>query len=409
MGAAIPRSARHAGDPPSRPATLRNRAHELPPPPPTRGIPLQSAGEGGFAAVKCTALGQPALLQHMSDILHETRRTFRTLAGGGSTDRGERPESFYLDARITREQLAAGLEETGLTLDAARLDQLFATVDNDKTGGVDYLEWVNHLSPNDLMFASNELGSLQRERLNREQRDRLGGIASRLNALAETAEKHGVRLMVDAEQTYMQPAIDFLVLRAQRKFNREWPVVYNTIQCYLKDAHSRLWLDLERSRREDFALGIKAVRGAYMVQEAARAEELGYKNPIHRSIEDTHTCYDRVVADCLDTHPRTHIMVATHNEASIQHAVARMNERGLPPNATGVDFGQLLGMCDHVSFQLGRHGYNVHKYLPYGPVHEVVPYLIRRAEENSSAMGGVGKDLEMAQKELWRRTTQMRR
>lgn len=370
--------------------------------------PAQSAGEGGFAAVKCTALGQPALLQHMSDILHETRRSFRALAGGVTLDRGHRPESFYVDARVTREQLAAGLEKTGLSLDAARLDSLFATVDENGTGSVDYVEWINHLSPDDLMFASSELGSLQHERLSKEQRDRLRATASRLDALGETAAKQGVRLMVDAEQTYMQPAIDFLVLRAQRKYNREWPVVYNTIQCYLKDAHSRLALDLKRSQREDFFLGIKAVRGAYMLQEAARAESLGYKNPIHDSIEDTHACYDGVVADCLDHHQRTHIMVATHNEASIQRTVAHMAQLGLPNNATGVDFGQLLGMCDHVSFQLGRHGYNVHKYLPYGPVHEVVPYLIRRAEENSSAMGGVGKDLHMAQKELWRRITKRR-
>lgn len=170
----------------------------------------------------------------------------------------------------------------------------------------------------------------------------------------------------------------------------------------------RLELDLRKSRRYGYKLGAKLVRGAYMVQERARAAEMGYPDPIWPTLEDTHRCYNAAWATLLEEIKAgrgAEVMVASHNETSIKQVVARMDELGLDRATSGVFFGQLLGMCDHVSLSLGQSGYRAFKYIPYGPVDQVIPYLLRRAQENSSLLGGAAKERRLLHQALVARLT----
>ena len=229
--------------------------------------------------------------------------------------------------------------------------------------------------------------------------------------------------------TYFQPAIDNAVLRLQRLYNTgSHPIIFNTYQAYLRDCLPRLQLDLERARREGWQFGAKLVRGAYMEHERSRAEEFGYDDPIQPTVEATHATYASAMELLL--HPpqpeATWLMVATHNEASILHAAGALlrGEAAVPPGQ--VAFGQLLGMADHLTFALGacgapppkyrailepraeaslpwRAGLKAYKYVPWGSVGEVVPYLLRRATENADAMSGAPAQRAMMLRELRRR------
>lgn len=241
--------------------------------------------------------------------------------------------------------------------------------------------------------------------LTEQELNEMDNLTRRMNTIAERAKEKGVRLMVDAEQTYFQPAITKITLEAMRMYNKEGPVVFNTYQCYQKDAPNLIDVDIELSRREGFHFAAKLVRGAYMEQERARAADLGYADPMHDNLNDTHACYNRILTKCLHEVQvnKANVMVASHNEDSVRHAAQKMNELGIDPADNQVFFGQLLGMCDVVTYALGSAGYKAYKYVPYGPVEEVMPYLSRRAMENRSLMKGVVKERNMLWSELMRR------
>uniref|UniRef100_A0A672PQM4 Proline dehydrogenase n=1 Tax=Sinocyclocheilus grahami TaxID=75366 RepID=A0A672PQM4_SINGR len=222
-------------------------------------------------------------------------------------------------------------------------------------------------------------------------------------------ESHGnvlLQLMVDAEQTYFQPAISRLTLEMQRIFNREKPNIFNTYQCYLREAYDNVSVDVELSRREGWYFGAKLVRGAYMCQERSRAAEIGYEDPINPDYETTNRMYHKCLEYILEeiNHNRmANVMVASHNEDTVKFTLEKMNETSLSPTENKVCFGQLLGMCDQISFPLGQAGFPVYKYVPYGPVNEVIPYLSRRAQENRGFMKGSQRERSLLWKELKRR------
>ncbi|KAL3143867.1 hypothetical protein ABBQ32_003688 [Trebouxia sp. C0010 RCD-2024] len=228
----------------------------------------------------------------------------------------------------------------------------------------------------------------------------------RMETVAEAAAAKGnVRLLIDAEHSYMQPAIDAVVIHLQQKFNKQTPVVFNTYQCYLKDSHQRVVADMRLAKERGFLVAAKVVRGAYIHLERERAADMGYPSPIHDTLEDTHHNYNRCVKEMM-SQVKAHgfeMMVASHNQASVETAVALMHEMGMHPTESGVHFGQLLGMADHLTYTLGASGYQAYKSVPYGPVEETIAYLLRRAKENSDMLGGVGKETSMLKSELWRR------
>lgn len=376
---------------------------------------INSAGmrPDGFAAIKVTALCPPVLLMRISHILEESRRLFRSLSEEGGDPLGKSHASVpYLSRMISRPNFIKVLGMLNVSLSPAEQADLFAAMDVDKNGVVDYVEWLESVQPNDAtlhpFFCANGGSggeSTLLPKLNPREAQQMDNMVDRLERLAERAAAQRVHLMVDAEQTYFQPAIDHMVLNLQKKFNRDFPAIYNTYQCYLTNTAGRVDIDLARAERHGYHFAAKLVRGAYMVQERKRAAKFGYKDPIFPVIQDTHENYHRVMDAILRANVSrgAQVMVATHNERSVRFAVEKMHEYGIPRQRGGVYFGQLLGMCDHVSFSLGAEGYGVYKYVPYGPVREVLPYLIRRAEENGDLLGGAQKERRLIAHELRRR------
>ncbi len=484
---------------------------------------VRAAGSG-FAAVKLTSLAAPDLLRRVSALLQRNRRAFRRFNAAAGAD----PYSARVDAAAFAR---------ALPLPPAHARALFALLDSDGDGELDYLDFYAGCAqlmaggaeaaavaavagcggaPAALLavLAPPQLGALDVD-LDAGERARWRTALARAHALGAAAAASGAAVMVDAEQSYMQAAIDWAVVTMQRRFNRprpppqagdEWlppeaaavwrspaaraeldslrrsgagagagaaeldwsalpdrsaaqaaaaaalfnscghvatqnansgrrvhslaaaaaaaagknkcarAVVYNTHQAYLVGTPRRLALALRRADREGWLLGSKLVRGAYMVQERALAAAHGYRDPVHADAAATHACY----AACADELLRAvdergaEFMAATHNEASVRHVVERMAALGLRRSApgvampvglvhAGVSFGQLLGMCDHISFSLAAAGCVAFKYTPYGPVLDVAPYLIRRAQENADVLGAVGKEMRLLLTELRRR------
>jgi proline dehydrogenase len=235
------------------------------------------------------------------------------------------------------------------------------------------------------------------------------------NVLAQMATQHGAVLLFDAEQVRFQPAINALVLHLQRTYNSivvsDYPVIYNTYQCYLKDTENQFQSDLELSKKFEYHMGVKLVRGAYMESERSLAMKLGVPSPIHNTIQDTHFCYNNTLKNVLQNAkhqehiggPSLEVMCGTHNQESIEYAIRIMNELSIDRKSNTINFAQLYGMKDNLTYNLGLHRYNVYKYVPYGEIQMVTPYLLRRANENSAIRGGVKDELNIIITELYRR------
>jgi proline dehydrogenase len=210
-------------------------------------------------------------------------------------------------------------------------------------------------------------------------------------------------IFVDAEESWIQDAIDELALDMMRKFNTKNCIVYNTAQLYRHDRLAYIHELHKIAKEEKFLLGLKLVRGAYMEKERKRATEMGYEDPIQPNKEASDKDFDSALLFCISDVENIAICLGTHNEASSKKLADEMVTRKIPFNHPHVYFAQLLGMSDHISYNLSKEGFNVAKYVPYGPVKEVVPYLIRRAEENTSVKGQTGRELSLIKKELSRR------
>lgn len=359
----------------------------------------------GFSAIKMTALGRPQFLLELSEVLVKWRRFFHFLALRQGKSVGQASEQ-----RVELTQLQEFLTELGATGDYI---SWFTENNKGSSGTIDVLDWNSLLDDREksaelLLVPNVELGKLEPllKNFTDEDEKQMQRILQRMDVLAKHAVENRVRLMVDAEQTYLQPAINRLTVDMQKIYNKDKPVIFNTYQCYLKEAFDSVSMDVALSCREGWHFAAKLVRGAYMYQERERAEELGYEDPINPDYESTnrmyHKCLDFVL-DEISLNGSANVMVASHNEDTVKHTLRRMNELGLTPRENKVYFGQLLGMCDQISFPLGQAGFPVYKYVPYGPVDEVMPYLSRRAQENRGFMQGAQKERTLLWKELRRR------
>ena len=231
-------------------------------------------------------------------------------------------------------------------------------------------------------------------------------IVERFEMVCKTAHANDVALLIDAEESWMQDAADDLVAEMMRKYNKEKAIVFNTLQMYRWDRMDYLKKLHEQARQEGFYIGMKVVRGAYMEKENKRAEEKGYKSPICVSKEATDVNYNEAVAYMIDNIDSMALFAGTHNEESSYLVMDLMKQKGIANNDERIWFGQLYGMSDNISFNLAAHGYNVAKYLPFGPVRDVMPYLIRRAEENTSVAGQTSRELNLISAERKRRKLQ---
>jgi len=371
----------------------------------------------GFAALKVTALGDPRLLARTSTALRAIQALFATFDADG-------------DGKVSRAEFAETYARLFSDGTPTRLDDLFHYLDPDGVGSVDLLTWSRRVRLVDvpaIVRACRAPGPLASAALTPAELEGLQAMLDRLRGLANAAASAGVRLFVDAEQAAVQPAIAHAARSLQREFNAPptgpgYPVIFTTVQAYLKSARGDLALDLRRSTAEGWAWAGKIVRGAYLEHERAVSAAASTPCPVWESRPATDASFDACAGDAIDaalagsTGPGIagpEVMLATHNARSVAAAVARVVEAGRAPPAAPtppppaplppVYFGQLLGMGDALTFNLAAAGWGAFKYVPYGRVGETSAYLARRARENAGALGGAGSDVRCVERELARR------
>jgi proline dehydrogenase len=245
--------------------------------------------------------------------------------------------------------------------------------------------------------------SKAREDLSAEEKDEWKRVTERLQRICQTAENRNVGVLIDAEETWIQDPIDVVTILMMERFNKTNAVVFNTLQFYRHDRLQFLHDSFEAALQRNFILGAKLVRGAYMEKERKRADRLGYPSPIQPGKAATDQDFDAALAFCTDHLDRIAMIVASHNEQSNLLATELLRTKGLPLDHAHVHFSQLYGMSDNITFNLARAGCHVSKYLPFGPIRDVIPYLMRRARENSSVEGQTGRELSLINTELERR------
>jgi proline dehydrogenase len=226
---------------------------------------------------------------------------------------------------------------------------------------------------------------------------------ARVEEICEYAHSLEQPLFIDAEESWFQDAVDLVATEMMEKYNREKPIIYNTIQLYRHDRLEFLKKSHEKAKADGYILAVKLVRGAYMEKERARAVELDYPSPIQPDKEATDRDFNAALEYCVENVETIAFVAGTHNEASVQTLVRLMNEHNLEPAHPNVNFSQLYGMSDNLSYILAKNGYCVSKYVPYGPVKDTIPYLIRRAQENTSVVGQMSRELDLISRELKRR------
>ncbi len=229
-------------------------------------------------------------------------------------------------------------------------------------------------------------------------------VINRLIKICEAAQRNNVGVLVDAEETWIQDPVDALTMQMMERFNKSKVVVYNTIQLYRHDRLQFLKDSLDQALKKDFILGAKLVRGAYMEKERKRAIRLSYSSPIQPDKKSTDEDYNAAIEFCIAHLDKLFLIVASHNEHSNLYVTQLLYQKNLPLNNSHVHFSQLLGMSDNITFNLAKAGCSVSKYLPFGPLEDVIPYLMRRAQENSSVSGQTGRELQLIKKELRRRS-----
>ncbi|XP_049941898.1 proline dehydrogenase 1, mitochondrial-like isoform X1 [Schistocerca serialis cubense] len=363
----------------------------------------------GFCAIKLTALGRPQLLLQLSEVIMRTRQYLTDVVGGTGS---------VISHHVGPEVLEKKFEQACL-LSEAPVKKFLDKITYDQEGMIHLFPWSGIIDENQQLSETFRVPDLKTGRMVRlitqltsKEEEMFRNMIRRVNTLAKMAQDLDVRIMIDAEQTYFQPAISRITVEFMRKYNKKKAVVFNTYQCYLKDTYNECTTDLEQAKRQNFYFGAKLVRGAYLEQERARAAALGYPDPTNPSFEATTEMYHRTLTECLrrikdlkdaGEEKKIGIMVASHNEDTVRFAIEKMKEIGLSPEDKVICFGQLLGMCDYITFPLGQSGYSAYKYIPYGPIEEVLPYLSRRAQENKGVLKKIKKEKKLLLQELGRR------
>ena len=226
---------------------------------------------------------------------------------------------------------------------------------------------------------------------------------ARVGRICKAAFESGIGIHIDAEHSWIQGAVDEIAWEMSRQYNKGIPTVINAVQLYRKDRLQFLQDSLQHARDNGYLCAVKLVRGAYMEKERERARAMDYPSPIHESLEETHRAYNEGLQFCIGHIGEVYVCNATHNEESCRLQTELMEARGLEPGHPMVATAQLYGMSDNLSYNMAEAGFNVEKYLPYGPVREVLPYLIRRTQENTSVEGQMSRELNLIRKELQRR------
>ena len=243
----------------------------------------------------------------------------------------------------------------------------------------------------------------RREALSLEEGEAFRKCEERINTICKYAYDYNIQLLIDAEESWIQDAIDVIVKTMMSKYNKERAIIFTTYQLYRIAALTNLMHAFDDAVKAGYFFGVKLVRGAYMEKERERAQRLGHPSPIYADHHSTNRAFNAALEFCIENISRVSVMCGSHNDYSNKYLAALMSERGIKNNDPRIWFSQLYGMSDNISFNLSRSGYNVAKYVPYGPVRSVLPYLLRRASENTSVAGQSSRELTMIRKEIRRR------
>lgn len=246
-------------------------------------------------------------------------------------------------------------------------------------------------------------GNVHTEILSAEEKAEWQRVEQRIVRICEAAAEKGIGVLIDAEESWIQDPVDALTMQMMEKYNRRRVVIYNTLQIYRHDRLPFLKDSFATARSKGFIMGAKLVRGAYMEKERERAREMNYASPIQPDKTATDRDYNAALEFCTDHLNQIALIVASHNEYSNLLTTQLLDKKGLPHDHPHVHFSQLYGMSDNITFNLAKAGFSVSKYLPFGPIKDVVPYLMRRAQENSSVSGQTGRELALIKKEMQRR------
>jgi len=367
--------------------------------------------------------------------LRNARMLFRAIASPWATKQGIRFTNFCVAMRLPVKKLIKNtlfrqfcggetLEEVLVTADRLHRHQVSAILDygaEQKNTEADFdkaarsiLDAIGRSAGNPgITFVSLKVTSLARFQLLEKLHVALPltdaetmewqRVRERVLAICSAAAAAGLKVLIDAEETWVQEPVNELTVDMMTRFNQTEVIIYNTFQLYCDGTLSFLEISWRHARENGYLLGAKLVRGAYMDKERARAWQFGYPDPIHSTKAGTDRDFNAAVDFCLARLPELGVFIGTHNEASCLHAVRSMESLGLPHAHPRIHFSQLYGMSDPITFNLAAEGFTATKYLPYGPVAEVVPYLLRRAEENTSVAGQSGRELHQITTEIRRR------
>ncbi|MEY3442361.1 MAG: hypothetical protein RLZZ519_642 [Bacteroidota bacterium] len=329
------------------------------------------------------------------------RRTIFDIFCGGTSleDTRNRSHELFASKVLTILDYSVEGKSTEASFDATR-EEIIRTL---KHGAVDdavafSAMKVTGIADSELLAkldANRELNSAENEAMDRAK--------GRLRAICSCAWELGQPVFVDAEESWIQKTIDIWTEEMMAEFNKEKPIVYQTVQMYRHDRLAYLKNLITESKKSGHFIGIKVVRGAYIEKENARAMELGYPTPMQANKAATDRDYNAALRECIANVDHVALCAGTHNEESAALLAVLIDEKGIPRDHPHVVFAQLLGMSDHISFNLAHNGYRSAKYLPYGPVKAVLPYLFRRAAENTSIAGQTGREAELLRKEVQRR------
>jgi proline dehydrogenase len=248
-----------------------------------------------------------------------------------------------------------------------------------------------------------EIASEEKTTANEQVLHEIGAVKERFERICTAAAQHGVRLFIDAEETWIQPVLDAWTWEMMCRYNQERAIIYNTVQMYRHDRLDFLQRQLAQVQAAGIVYGVKLVRGAYMEKERARAAAMGYPSPIQPDKASTDRDYNDALKFIVENQQHFAVCAGSHNEESSMLLTELMAQNQLKPGNERFYFAQLLGMSDHISYNLSNAGYKVAKYVPFGPVKEVLPYLLRRADENTSVAGQTGRELGLISSELRRR------
>ncbi|MDX5422405.1 MAG: proline dehydrogenase family protein [Hymenobacteraceae bacterium] len=348
---------------------------------------------GGLATIWALKLGLP-----IKGLIRST--IYRHFCGGETVEEAQKVVDKLSAARVhTVLDYAAEAQNTEAGFDAVQ-DEILRNIETAReTKAFSFISIkLTGIGCNDVFEKLHN-----QEGLTPEEQSAFERTERRLDSICKATADAGMTVYIDAEECWLQAPMDELAEKMMRRYNTQRAVVYNTLQMYRTDRVAYLRACLERFKGEQVTLGIKLVRGAYLEKEQERASEFGYPCPVFTKKEDTDRSFNQAIDICLEHLDRLEVCAATHNEESITYLTRRIQEDPIEDHLQRIHFSQLYGMSDNLTYNLADAGYNVSKYLPYGEVATAIPYLIRRAEENTSIGGQMSRELALLEQEMQRR------